>query len=69
MPSFVRTAKFQAFAVHEQFYPAVIYLSTDKICLAVMYNFVLSPQLGTELYFETMSLGSMVILCLWAGKA
>eukprot|EP00438_Fugacium_kawagutii_P034847 Skav225543 [mRNA] locus=scaffold81:121765:129801:- [translate_table: standard] len=29
-----------AFAVHEQFYPAVIYLSTDKICLAVMYNFV-----------------------------
>ncbi|CAJ1441293.1 unnamed protein product, partial [Effrenium voratum] len=29
-----------AFVVHEQFYPAVIYLSTDKICLAVMYNFV-----------------------------
>ncbi|OLP79526.1 E3 ubiquitin-protein ligase synoviolin [Symbiodinium microadriaticum] len=28
-----------AFVVHEQFYPAVIYLSTDKMCLAVMYNF------------------------------
>ena len=35
-----RKAGAEAFAVHEQFYPAVIYLSTDKICLAVMYNFV-----------------------------
>eukprot|EP00931_Biecheleriopsis_adriatica_P101707 TRINITY_DN76793_c0_g1_i1.p1 TRINITY_DN76793_c0_g1~~TRINITY_DN76793_c0_g1_i1.p1 ORF type:complete len:595 (-),score=117.51 TRINITY_DN76793_c0_g1_i1:94-1878(-) len=28
-----------AYVVHEQFYPAVVYLSTDKMCLAVMYNF------------------------------
>jgi len=28
-----------AYVAHEQFYPAVVYLSTDKMCLAVMYNF------------------------------
>jgi len=28
-----------AYVTHEQFYPAVVYLSTDKICLAIMYNF------------------------------
>lgn len=28
-----------AYVVHEQFYPAVVYLSTDKMCLAAMYNF------------------------------
>lgn len=28
-----------AYVVHEQFYPAVVYLSTDKMCLAIMYNF------------------------------
>lgn len=28
-----------AYVVHEQFYPAVVYLSTDKMCLAVIYNF------------------------------
>lgn len=28
-----------AYVGHEQFYPAVVYLSTDKMCLAVMYNF------------------------------
>ena len=33
------SAVLEAFVVHEQFYPAVIYLSTDKMCLAVMYNF------------------------------
>jgi len=27
-----------AYVTHEQFYPAVVYLSTDKICLAIMYN-------------------------------
>ena len=46
----VATSK--AFAVHEQFYPAVIYLSTDKICLAVMYNFVPSPQLNVTRKFD-----------------
>lgn len=28
-----------AYVAHEQWYPAVVYLSTDKMCLAVMYNF------------------------------
>lgn len=28
-----------AYVSHEQFYPAVVYLSTDKISLAIMYNF------------------------------
>mmetsp|Transcript_93902 Transcript_93902/g.265703 ORF Transcript_93902/g.265703 Transcript_93902/m.265703 type:complete len:616 (-) Transcript_93902:62-1909(-) len=28
-----------AYVAHEQFYPAVVYLSTDKMCLAVFYNF------------------------------
>jgi len=28
-----------AYVAHEQFYPAVVHLSTDKMCLAVMYNF------------------------------
>mmetsp|Transcript_32958 Transcript_32958/g.70970 ORF Transcript_32958/g.70970 Transcript_32958/m.70970 type:complete len:688 (+) Transcript_32958:230-2293(+) len=29
-----------AYVVHEQFFPAVVHLSTDKVCLAVMYNFL-----------------------------
>lgn len=28
-----------AYVAHEQWYPAVVYLSTDKMCLAFMYNF------------------------------
>ena len=28
-----------AYITYEQFYPAVVYLSTDKISLAIMYNF------------------------------
>ncbi|CAD7928517.1 unnamed protein product [Amoebophrya sp. A25] len=31
-----------AWGVHEQFYPAVIHLASDKVSLAVLYNFVFS---------------------------
>ena len=57
----VATSK--AFAVHEQFYPAVIYLSTDKICLAVMYNFVPSPQLDVTRKLDLKR--RLVVCCTW----
>lgn len=34
-----------AWSVHEQFYPAVIHLSSDKLSLALLYNFVFATFL------------------------
>merc|ERR1719197_754580 len=45
-----------AYVAHEQFYPAVVYLSTDKMCLAVMYNF----SFALFLLFGKMLLGLFI---------
>ena len=48
-----------AVATREQFYPAVIYLSTSKVTLAVLANFALSIALVIGRFIQTVFLGQL----------